>query len=45
MGDYVWPAVFLIIGLAGFTALKIAWPLILVLVGVAILASTLLRRK
>jgi len=45
VGDYVWPAVFLIIGLAGFTALKIAWPLILVLVGVAILASTLLGRK
>ena len=45
VGDYVWSAVFLIIGLAGFTALQIAWPLILVLVGVAILASTLLGRK
>jgi hypothetical protein len=36
---------FLIIGLAGFTTWDIAWPLVLILVGVAILASIFLRCK
>ena len=43
--DYLWAAFLLIIGLGGATALEITWPLILVLVGVVLLGSMLLRRK
>lgn len=42
--DYVWAGILLILGLGGFFSFNIAWPLILVLVGVAILGKTLLRR-
>ena len=35
---------FLLIGLGGLTTLNIAWPLILVLVGLGILGGALLRR-
>jgi hypothetical protein len=41
--DWVWGAFCLIIGLGGFTAVNIAWPLILILVGVVILFSALWR--
>jgi len=43
--DYVWAGIFLILGLGGFFSIEIAWPLILVLVGVAILAKTFLRLR
>jgi hypothetical protein len=42
--DYVWAGIFLILGLSGMFSVNIAWPLILVLVGVAILGKALLRR-
>ena len=43
--DYVWAGIFLILGLGGFFSFNIAWPLILVLVGVAILGKTFLRLR
>jgi hypothetical protein len=42
--DYVWSGILLILGLAGFINLEIAFPLILLLVGVVILGSVLLGR-
>lgn len=42
--DWVLGSFCLIIGLGGFTTVKIAWPLILILVGVVILVGVLLRR-
>ena len=42
--DYVWAGIFLILGLGGFFSFNIAWPLILVLVGVAILGKAFFRR-
>jgi hypothetical protein len=41
--DWVWAGILMILGLGGFFSFNIAWPLILVLVGVAILGKTLLR--
>ena len=43
--DYVWAGIFLILGLGGFFSFNIAWPLILVLIGVAILGKTVMRRE
>jgi hypothetical protein len=43
--DYIWAGVLLIIGLGGFFNLEIAFPLILVLIGLIILGSILLRRN
>ena len=43
--DWVWAGILIILGLSGFFSFDIAWPLILVLVGVAILAKTLLRLR
>ena len=45
MSDYIWGAVFLIIGLGGFTTLKITWPLVLVVVGVILLARVVIGRE
>ncbi len=42
--DWSWSGIFLIIGLGGFTALNISWPLILILVGGVILVKALGRR-
>jgi hypothetical protein len=42
--DWVWGSFCLIIGLGGFTTVKIAWPLILILIGVIIMVSVFLRR-
>ena len=41
--DWVWAGILIILGLSGFFSFDIAWPLILVLVGVAILGKALLR--
>ena len=43
--DYVWAGVLMIFGLGGFFSFNIAWPLILVLIGAAILGKTLLGRE
>ncbi len=43
--DWVWGGIFLILGLGGFTAFNMSWPLILVLVGVVILGKALFRRQ
>lgn len=43
--DYVWAGILMILGLGGFFRVDIAWPLILVLVGIAILGKTVLRRQ
>ena len=45
ISDWVWAGVLIILGFSGFFSFNIAWPLILVLVGVAILAKTLLRLR
>ena len=42
--DYAWAGILLILGLSGFTGLEIGFSLILLLIGVAILGSTLARR-
>ncbi len=42
--DWVWASFCLIIGLGDFTTLNISWPLILILVGAAILVNVLWRR-
>jgi len=42
--DWIWGSFCLIIGLGGFTTVKIAWPLILILVGMIVLVSALWRR-
>jgi hypothetical protein len=42
--DYLWAAILLILGLGGFFNVEIAFPLILLLVGVVILGSVLLGR-
>ena len=42
--DWVWSGFCLIVGVGGFTALEISWPLILILVGVIILVGALWRR-
>jgi hypothetical protein len=42
--DYTWAGILLIIGLGGFFNLEIGFPLILILIGVVILGSMLLRR-
>jgi len=43
--DWIWSGILLILGLGGFTALNISWPLILVLVGGVILVKALGRRN
>jgi hypothetical protein len=43
--DWVWAGILIILGLGGFFSFNIAWPLILVLVGVAILGKALLRLR
>jgi hypothetical protein len=40
--DYVWAGVLMILGLSGLTTLEIGFPLILLLIGVALLATTLM---
>jgi hypothetical protein len=42
--DYVWIGILLILGLDGLITLEIGFPLILVLIGVALLGSTLWQR-
>jgi hypothetical protein len=37
--EYVWTAIFLLIGLSGFIGFSLAWPVALVLIGVAILSK------
>lgn len=44
VGNYIWAGVLMIIGLSGVITLKITWPLILLLVGLALLALNLFRR-
>ena len=43
--DYLWGGTFLILGISGFIAKDIFWPLVLILLGVVFLASTLWRKK
>jgi hypothetical protein len=42
--DYFWSVLFLIIGAVGFFGAGIAFPIVLVVVGIAILANVLFRR-
>ena len=42
--DWIWAIVFIVIGAAGFLAINIPWWLILILIGVVILGSALIRR-
>ena len=44
-GDYVVAGILLILGLGGFFNFNLSWPLILVLIGLAILGKALLRRR
>jgi len=40
--DWIWAGFCLIVGLGGFTALKISWPLILILAGIVLLVRVFL---
>jgi hypothetical protein len=42
--DWLWAIIFLVIGAAGFLSVAIPWWLFLILIGVVILGSALLRR-
>ncbi len=41
--DFVWGAILIILGLSGLTTLKIGFPLILLLIGIALLSTNLLH--
>ncbi len=43
--DYIWSGGLTILGLAGFTSLDIGFPLVLLLVGLILLGSVVLRRS
>jgi hypothetical protein len=43
--DWIWSGGLSIVGLGGFATIEISWPVILILVGVAILISQYLRRR
>jgi len=45
VGNYIWAGVLIIIGLSGVITFKITRPLILLLVGLALLALNLFRRR
>lgn len=45
MWDYVWAGVLMILGLSGLTTIEIGFPLILLLVGVALLATAVLSTQ
>lgn len=42
--EWIWAAIFLLFGLAGFITFSIPWWLFLILIGVAILGSAFIRR-
>jgi hypothetical protein len=43
--DYIWSGGLTVLGLAGFTSLDVGFPLVLLLVGVILLGSAVLRRE
>ena len=45
MWDYVWAAILIILGLSGLTAVEISFPLILLVIGFALLSGTVLRSE
>jgi len=42
--DWVWGGIFILLGVGGFTTLNISWPLIIILVGIAMLANAFFKR-
>lgn len=44
-GDYLWSGFWLLIGVSGFFAVDVFWPVVLVLLGVAIVAKQLFRQN
>jgi hypothetical protein len=43
--DWIWAGILIVLGIGGSTSADITWPLIILLVGVALLASALFRRR
>jgi hypothetical protein len=43
-GRFIWAGVIILVGLSGIISFELVWPLILVVAGVAVLFSVLLRR-
>jgi hypothetical protein len=43
--DYVWTAIFLILGLSAFANFTLSWPLFVIVLGLVIVISTVLRRE
>lgn len=44
-GDYLWSGFWLLIGVSGFFAVDVFWPVVLVLLGVAIVAKQFVRQN
>ena len=44
-GDYSWSAVFLVVGASGFVGGGIAFPIVLIVIGIAMIANVILRRN
>ncbi len=45
IGNYIWAGILMIIGLSAVIALKITWPLVLLVVGLVLLANFLFWRR
>ena len=45
VGNYISGGILIIIGLSGFIAIKITWPLVLLAVGVILFGNALIRRR
>lgn len=43
--DWVWGVLFALIGAGGFTTIDISWPIIFIVIGVAMLVKTFFRRE
>jgi hypothetical protein len=43
--EYVWAGALMLLGLGGFTNIEISFALVLVLIGVAVLGSTIILRE
>jgi hypothetical protein len=43
--DWIWGVLFVLIGVGGFTTIDISWPIIIIVIGVALLVRAFFRRE